>query len=165
MSEYYITTIGQDSHRFAFDDAGTGYIKLGGTDIPSEHPFVANSDGDVLLHALTNAISGYTCVNVLGGAADRICLEEGITDSSAYLKEALKDVRNAEILHVSATIECLRPKLMPHIPAMREKISSLLGILESSVGITATTGEGLTGFGRGEGVQVFVLVSWRVFPD
>jgi len=158
---YYVTTIGQDSHRFrdAGDDKG---IMLGGVLIPHDKAFEANSDGDVLLHAITNAISGYTCVNVLGGAADRICLEQGIKDSSVYIEEALKDVHGARILHVSATIECLRPKLMPYIPQMRSRIGTLLGIPETSVGITATTGEGLTGFGRGEGVQVFVLISWEV---
>jgi len=162
MSEYFITTIGQDSHRFDDKTVEGGSIMLGGVPVPYDHPFIANSDGDVLLHALTNAISGYTCINVLGGAADRLCLDEGITDSSVFLKEALKDVHNAEIIHVSATIECLRPKLMPHIPSMRARIASLLGISEMSVGITATTGEGLTGFGRGEGVQVLVIVSWKV---
>ena len=159
---YYITTLGQDSHRFDETTVPGGSIMLGGVAVPYDHPFIANSDGDVLLHALTNAISGYTCINVLGGAADRLCLDEGIKDSSVFLKEALKDVHGAEIIHVSASIECLRPKLMPHIPAMRTVIASLLGIPETSVGITATTGEGLTGFGRGEGVQVLVIVSWRV---
>lgn len=159
---YSVTTIGQDSHRFAEGVNEDGYIMLGGVQVPFDRSFVANSDGDVLLHALTNAISGYTGVNVLGGAADKICLEQGIKDSSVYIAEALKSVVGAKIVHVSATIECLRPKLMPVIPAMKERVAELLGISASSVGITATTGEGLTGFGRGEGVQVFVLVSWVV---
>ncbi len=159
---YYITTVGQDSHRFK-EGTGEGEgIMLGGVLIPCDMAFDANSDGDVLLHAVTNAISGYTCVNVLGGAADKLCLEQGIRDSSVYIAEALKDVHGAQILHVSATIECLKPKLMPYIPKMRSRIASLLDIPELSVGITATTGEGLTGFGRGEGVQVFVLISWKV---
>lgn len=160
--DYFITTIGQDSHRFTDEIVEGGAIMLGGVPVPHNRAFEANSDGDVLLHAITNAISGYTGVNVLGGAADVICLEKGIKDSSVYIGEALKDVKDAQILHVSATIECLRPKLKDHIPAMKEKVASLLGISASSVGITATTGEGLTGFGRGEGVQVFVMISWRV---
>ncbi|MBR2523352.1 MAG: 2-C-methyl-D-erythritol 2,4-cyclodiphosphate synthase [Clostridiales bacterium] len=161
MSDY-ITTIGQDSHRFLEGENPDGFIMLGGTKIPHDRAFQANSDGDVLLHAITNAISGLSGVNVLGGAADRICLEQGIKDSSVYIAEAMKDVHDAGILHVSATIECLRPKLMPHIPAMKARVADLLGIKPSSVGITATTGEGLTDFGRGEGIQVFVLISWKV---
>ena len=163
--EYFITTIGQDSHRFEEGTVEGGSVMLGGVAVPHNRLFSANSDGDVLLHAITNAVSGYTGINVLGGAADVICLEQGIKDSKVYLREALKDVHNAEILHVSATIECLRPKLKEHIPAMKSSVASLLGIPDSSVGITATTGEGLTGFGRGEGVQVFVMVSWRVTKE
>jgi 2-C-methyl-D-erythritol 2,4-cyclodiphosphate synthase len=160
MSEYaYISTIGQDSHAFA--ETGEGPIKLCGVDIPFDRAFRANSDGDVALHAITNAISGYTGVNILGGAADKICLEQGIKDSTVYLAEALKYMEGAKIIHCSMTIECLRPKLKEYIPAMKEKTVELLGIPASSVGITATTGEGLTGFGKGEGVQVFAILSIR----
>lgn len=160
MGEYvYISTIGQDSHAFA--EIGEGPIKLCGVDIPFDRAFRANSDGDVALHAITNAISGYTGINILGGAADVLCLEQGIKDSTVYLAEALKSMNGAEIIHCSMTIECLRPKLKEYIPAMKEKTAELLGIPASSVGITATTGEGLTGFGKGEGVQVFAILSIR----
>lgn len=154
-----VSTIGQDSHRFG-EPCGDTFIKLGGIDIPFDKPIVANSDGDVVFHAITNAISGFTGVNILGGEADRICLEKGIKDSSVYLKKALEYLKDGEIIHCSVTVECLRPKLMPHIPSMKESISSILDIPISSVGITATTGEGLTGFGRGEGIQVFVILTF-----
>ena len=52
------------------------------------------------------------------------------------------------------SIECLRPKITPHIPALKANLSQLLNLTESDIGITATTGEGLTEFGRGEGIQV-----------
>ena len=61
-----ISTIGQDSHRFG-EPAGDTFIKLGGTDIPFDRPIEANSDGDVVYHAITNAISGFTGINILGG--------------------------------------------------------------------------------------------------
>ncbi len=154
-----VSTIGQDSHRFG-EPCGDTFIKLGGIDIPFDKPIVANSDGDVVFHAITNAISGFTGVNILGGEADRICLEKGIKDSSVYLKKALEYLKDGKIIHCSVTVECLRPKLMPHIPSMKESISSILDIPISSVGITATTGEGLTGFGRGEGIQVFVILTF-----
>ena len=160
MGEYvYISTIGQDSHAFA--ETGEGPIKLCGVDIPFDRAFRANSDGDVALHAITNAISGYTGINILGGAADVLCLAQGVKDSTVYLAEALKSMNGAEIIHCSMTIECLRPKLKEYIPAMKKKTAELLGIPASSVGITATTGEGLTGFGKGEGVQVFAILSIR----
>ena len=59
------------------------------------------------------------------------------------------------------TVECLVPKLKPHLDAIRSKVGELLDIPQSSVGLTATTGEGLTAFGRGEGIQVFVILSLR----
>lgn len=162
MPEYaYITTLGQDSHRFEKGTYEDNAIKLGGIDIPFDRKFSANSDGDVVLHAVTNAISGYTTVNILGGIADKLCLEQGIKDSRVYLKEALKHLTGAEIVHVSLSIECLRPKIMPHIPKMRESLAELLSIPPESVGITATTGEGLNGFGRGEGIQVLVIMTLK----
>ena len=154
-----ISTIGQDRHRFG-DPEGDTKIRLGGIDIPFDRPIVANSDGDVIFHAITNAISGFTGVNILGAKADKICLEDGIKDSSVYLKKALEYMKEGRIIHCSLTIECLRPKLMDHIPGMKESIGTILGIPASSVGITATTGEDLTGFGRGEGIQVFALLSF-----
>lgn len=154
-----ISTIGQDSHRFG-EPCGDTFIKLGGIDIPFDKPIEANSDGDVVYHAITNAISGFTGVNILGGEADVICLEKGIKDSSVYIDKALEYLKDGRIVHCSVTIECLCPKLKPHIPSMKESIGNILGIPASSVGITATTGEGLTGFGRGEGIQVFCILTF-----
>ena len=154
-----ISTIGQDSHRFG-EPCGDTLIRLGGIDIPFDRPIEANSDGDVVYHAITNAISGFTGVNILGGEADKICLEKGIKDSSVYLEKALEYLIGGKIIHCSVTIECLRPKLMPHIPKMKESVGKILGIPASSVGITATTGEGLTGFGKGEGIQVFCILTF-----
>lgn len=164
MEYAYLTSIGQDSHRFTEDvyDPSENGIMLGGYKVPHDRQFMANSDGDVILHAITNAISGYTGVNILGGAADKICLEQGIKDSRVYLAEALKYMGDASVAHVSITVECLRPKLKEHIPAIKESVATLLGISASHVGLTATTGEGLTGFGRGEGIQVFVIMTFKV---
>ena len=153
-----ISTIGQDSHRFGAPQGETT-IRLGGIDIPFDRPIEANSDGDVVYHAITNAVSGYTGVNILGGEADKICLEQGIKDSSVYLKKALEYMKEGRIIHCSVTIECLRPKLMPHIPKMKESVGELLGIPAASVGITATTGEGLTAFGQGLGISVFCIMT------
>lgn len=153
-----ISTIGQDSHRLG-EPCDNTVIRLGGIDIPSDRPIVANSDGDVVYHAITNAISGFTGVNILGGEADKICLGQGIKDSAVYLNKALEYLDNGRIIHCSMTIECLRPKLKPYIADMKESVGKILGIPSSSVGITATTGEGLTEFGRGEGIQVFVIMT------
>jgi len=150
--------IGQDSHRFDFENKNKKFI-LGGVHFEGVTPLAGNSDADVVLHALTNAISGVTCVNILGKKADEMCLKKGITDSSEYVKEALKYLVDVKIVHVSISIECSYPKITPKIPEMRKVISNLLNIPENSVGITATSGEGLSQFGQCQGVQAFCIVT------
>jgi 2-C-methyl-D-erythritol 2,4-cyclodiphosphate synthase len=150
--------IGQDSHRFDFEDKNKKLI-LGGVIFQDCPPLQGNSDADVILHSITNAISGVTCVNILGKISDDLCLKEGITDSSVYLREALKYLGDSRIVHVSVSIECLTPKITPKITEMRQSIARLLDIPENCIGITATTGEGLTQFGQGLGIQVFSCVT------
>ncbi len=150
--------IGQDSHRFDFEDH-TKELILGGVKFPGHAPLKGNSDADVVLHSLTNAISGVTGVNILGSVSDEMCLKHGIKDSSLYLKEALKHLGEKKVIHVSISIECMTPQITPRIPEMRSKIASLLDIPEDCVGITATSGEGLSEFGRGKGIQVLSVVT------
>ena len=146
--------IGQDSHKFDFNDKSKKLI-LGGVVFEIHPPLEGNSDADVVLHAITNDISGVTCVNILGKISDELCLEKGIKDSKVYLEEALKYLNGRKIVHVSISIECLTPKISPKITEMRKSIANILSIPEDSVGITATTGEGLTAFGQGKGIQAF----------
>ena len=150
--------IGQDSHRFDFNDS-TKKLILGGVEILDAYPLLGNSDADVILHSITNAISSITCVNVLGEIADEMC-KNGITDSSKYLEKALTFLDpSLTISHVSISIECKIPKITPYIDSIRKNLSNILGIPTPSIGITATTGEGLTDFGRGLGIQVFSCVT------
>jgi 2-C-methyl-D-erythritol 2,4-cyclodiphosphate synthase len=152
------TGIGQDSHRFLSHDAAKPCI-LGGVIFEQEAGFQANSDGDVVFHALCNAISSLTGEIILGKKADEILSREGITDSRVYLEEALKTLGNQEITHVAIAIEARRPKILPRIPELRTSIADALRLDISQVGITATSGEGLTGFGLGEGLQVFCIIT------
>ena len=151
--------IGQDSHRFEKESSRKLCI-LGGVTFPEVPGLEANSDGDVVIHALVNAISGITCHNILGGVADTMCAE-GITDSAEYLKIAMEDLTSLgmEIGHVSFSIEAARPKIMPRITELRESLAQLLDITPQQVGITATTGEELTEFGKGRGVMVTCIVT------
>jgi 2-C-methyl-D-erythritol 2,4-cyclodiphosphate synthase len=150
--------IGQDSHRFDFGDTNKKLV-LGGVVFENHPPLKGNSDADVVLHSITNAISGVTCVNILGKIADEMCLERSITDSSEYLKEAMKYLEGSRIVHLSISIECSTPKISPRISEMRASLSKLLRLPGNCIGITATTGEGLTAFGRGEGIQVFSCIT------
>lgn len=148
--------IGQDSHRFDLENKDKKLV-LGGVVFEEETPLLGNSDADVVLHAITNAVSGVTCVNILGKVSDEMC-KSGITNSEEYLKEALKYL-NTKIIHVSISIECLKPKITPKIEDMRKNIGRILNIPETSVGITATTGEGLTEFGKGNGISCFAILT------
>ena len=149
--------IGQDSHRFK-EVSEEKKLVLGGVEFEDQLSMDANSDGDVVLHALTNAISGVTCKNILGKISDEMCLKQGILDSEAYVKEALKYL-NGRIVHVSISIECKVPKISPKIEEMRKNIARILQIGENSIGITATSGEGLTECGKGKGINVFTCIT------
>lgn len=144
------TGIGQDSHRFEPEDS-VKPLMLAGVRFEGCPGLDGNSDADVVLHAVTNAVSGITCVNVLGRVSDEMCLRQGITDSAAYLREALRHL-DGRLQHLSISLECARPKISPRIEDMRARLSELLSLPKTSIGITATTGEGLTAFGEGRGI-------------
>jgi len=154
-----VSAIGQDSHRF--EPAGSSKpLILGGVTIPNCVGLEGNSDADVILHALTNAVSGISGQNILGKISDDLC-RGGQTDSRVYLEKAVDTLSAGgwKLTHVSISIEAKRPHLADHIPTIKKSIASLLSIQENDVGLTATTGEGLTAFGRGEGIQAFAIAS------
>lgn len=160
----YKTAIGQDSHRFSDPEAAAKdgrQLRLGGLVLPGLPALAGNSDADVVLHALTNAISGITGVNILGEIADDLCKKMGITDSSIYLAKAIEYLGEWKIYHISISIEAKKPYLSGWIPAIRQSLAKLAGLDPQSVGLTATSGEGLTDFGRGEGIQVFCIITVR----
>ncbi|MGK5593948.1 MAG: 2-C-methyl-D-erythritol 2,4-cyclodiphosphate synthase [Parachlamydiaceae bacterium] len=152
------TGIGQDSHRFLPPNSSKPCVIAGliFEDIPG---FLANSDGDVVFHAICNAISSLTHVLILGAIADELCLKGGITDSEVYLQEAMKTLGNQKITHVSLTIEAKKPKFKHRLTEMRTNVAKVMNLDINQVGITATTGEGLTDFGCGDGAQCFAIVT------
>ena len=147
---------GQDSHRFSLDDKKP--LFLGGLKIHGTQGLEGNSDADVILHALTDAISSITGVTVIGQIADRMC-EEGITDSKIYLAKSLEYLVDYKITHVSIVIECKTPRIDVLVPKLKESIAYLLSIDEEDVGITATSGEDLSEFGRGEGIYSTAIIT------
>jgi 2-C-methyl-D-erythritol 2,4-cyclodiphosphate synthase len=151
--------IGQDSHRIQEPAAGKALV-LGGVVLHEPYALEGNSDSDVVLHAITNAVSGITGRPVLGPAADKLC-KAGEKDSAAYLRVGLDDLTamGYRLTHLSVSLECKRPKILPLIPAMTARIAELTGLAPSDIGITATTGEGLTDFGRGLGIQGFAAAT------
>jgi len=152
------TGIGQDSHRFENNQSVKKLI-LGGVEFENYPGLSGNSDADVVLHSITNAVSGVTGINILGKIADKMCLKNGIIDSREYLKEALKHLDGFIISNISISIEGKEPKINPKINEMKKSIADILNINKNDVGITATTGEELTEFGRGNGIQVISIIT------
>lgn len=132
---------------------------LGGITIPGCIGLSGNSDADVVLHAVTNAVSGLHGMPVIGTIADDLCLKKGVRDSRVYLLKSLEMLTKYKLLHVSVAIEAARPRLATFLPAMRKSVAGALLLAEEHVAVTVTSGEGLTAFGRGEGIQVFAIVS------
>lgn len=150
--------LGQDSHRFCEDEDKK--LILGGVDIPNESGLEANSDGDVIIHALCAAIEQALGRTNFSTYADKLC-KEGITDSAEYLKIAMEHIEEDGYIinNVGISVEGKRPKILPVEDEIKDRLKGILGIEKNMIGINATTGEGLTVFGRGEGVQVFVIIS------
>lgn len=152
------TGIGQDSHRFLPPDTSKP-CTIAGVIFEDAPGFNANSDGDVVYHAICNAITSLTGVLILGGIADDLCLKDGITDSQVYLEEAMKSLGNQKITHIAISLEGKRPIFSPQLLNMRTNIARVMGIEIHQIGITATSGEGLTDFGCGEGVQCLCILT------
>jgi 2-C-methyl-D-erythritol 2,4-cyclodiphosphate synthase len=146
---------GHDSHRFSSDKP----LILGGVLFEGKG-LEGNSDCDVILHALCNALASSIGKGSLSTYADELC-KKGIFDSKEYVKVANGYVKDAgyKVNNVAVSVETKNPKLEHKIPNMKKKISTLLNIDESAIGITATSGEELTPFGKGKGIQANAIVS------
>lgn len=150
--------IGQDSHKFSNDK--NKKLVLGGFEIKNEIGFEANSDGDVILHALFNALSTAIGEKSLGFYADKMC-KDGITDSKKYLEFVLDKVkeRHYKISNVAIMLEGKKPRIDQVIDKIKASLSKLLKIKKENIGIAATSGEELTDFGKGNGMQCFAAVT------
>ncbi|HSX10713.1 MAG TPA: 2-C-methyl-D-erythritol 2,4-cyclodiphosphate synthase [Chlamydiales bacterium] len=158
ITPIYRTGIGQDSHRFLPADS-TKPCTIGGVIFEDVPGLDADSDGDIVYHAMCNAITSLSGVPILGDIARDLCRKDGITDSQVYLEEALKTLGAQKIVHVALSIEGKRPYFDEKIVQMRKKIASVLKIKPAAVGITATSGDGLTDFGCGDGLQCLCVMT------
>lgn len=157
-SPIFRTGIGQDSHRFLSADSSKPCV-IGGIIFEGVPGLDADSDGDVVYHAICNSITSLTGVPILGGIARDLCGKDGITDSGVYLEKALASLGAQKVVHVALTIEGKRPRFEERIPQMRRKVAQVMGLTLDQVGITATSGDGLTDFGCGDGVQCFCILT------
>jgi 2-C-methyl-D-erythritol 2,4-cyclodiphosphate synthase len=151
------TGLGLDSHRFIEGDSNRPLL-LGGVEFEDAPPLSGNSDADVVLHAVTDAISGITGFTVIGPVADEMC-KRGIVDSREYLKVALESLGVWRLTHISIVLECERPPIVPKVPELRTSIARLLGLEIADVCITATSGERLSDVGRGLGIHASAIAT------
>ncbi|HDD64517.1 MAG TPA: 2-C-methyl-D-erythritol 2,4-cyclodiphosphate synthase [Firmicutes bacterium] len=139
--------IGFDIHRF---EKGRKFI-LGGIEIPFEKGLAGHSDGDVLIHSLSDAILGALGKPDIGyyfpDTDEKI---KGI-DSTQILKKVLSIMKKerCKIENIDIVIICEKPKLSPYIPSIKKRISEITGIEEGKIGIKAKTYEKIGEIGRG----------------
>lgn len=152
------TGIGQDSHRFLPADSAKPCM-IGGVIFEGVPGLDSDSDGDVIYHALCNAISSLTGVPILNRIAMELCRKDGITDSEVYVKKALETLGTQKIIHLAFTVEGKRPRIYEKLEQVKKKIASVCKIDEKQVGLTVTSGDGLTDFGCGEGLQCLCILT------
>jgi 2-C-methyl-D-erythritol 2,4-cyclodiphosphate synthase len=149
--------IGYDLHRLA---AGRK-LMIGGVEVPFDKGSVGHSDGDVLCHALCDALLGAAGLGDIGthfpdtdpkwkGAASLLFLER---------TRKLLDERGLQISHLDAVVICERPKLGPHFPAMRAALAGALGIAGGQINLKAKTNEGTGEIGRGEAIAAHTIAT------
>ncbi|SDS53581.1 2-C-methyl-D-erythritol 2,4-cyclodiphosphate synthase [Pseudomonas oryzae] len=146
---------GYDVHRFGEGE----FITLGGVRIPHKFGLVAHSDGDVLLHALSDALLGAAALGDIGRHFPDTDPQFKGADSRVLLRHVVGLVQNKgwRVGNVDATIVAQAPKMAPHIEAMRGHIAADLQVEVEAVNVKATTTEKLGFTGREEGIAVHAV--------
>jgi 2-C-methyl-D-erythritol 2,4-cyclodiphosphate synthase len=132
---------------------------LGGVEIPYEKGLLGHSDADVLLHAIMDAILGAACLGDIGKHFPDTNEKYSGACSLTLLKqvEILMRDKGYKIMNIDATIIAQKPKMAPHIEAMRKNICEVLNASIEDINIKATTEEGLGFTGNGEGISAHAV--------
>lgn len=145
---------GFDVHRFDDNKNSNNHIVLGGVTIPFEYSLIAHSDGDVVIHALCDALLGAAALGDIGQHFPDTSSEFVDIDSRILLRHVVELLakNSFAVGNVDITIVAQAPKMAPHIAAMCENIAADLEVEMNCVNVKATTTEGLGYAGRGEGI-------------
>ena len=148
---------GYDSHRFKAGE----YIVLGAEKIPFEKGLDAHSDGDVLLHALCDALLGAAALGDIGKHFPDSDENFKNIASSLLVKNVMQllDDKGLSVGNIDCTVILELPKLASHIPSMQKNISQLVNTSQDNINIKATTNEGMGFIGRGEGIAAYVVAT------
>lgn len=147
---------GYDAHRFGAERP----LVLGGVAVPHDQGLLAHSDGDVLVHALCDALLGAAALGDIGRHFPDTDPAYAAIDSRILLRRvmaALTD-RGLRVLNADTTIVAQRPRLAVHLPAMQANLAQDLGVAVGQVNVKATTTEGMGFTGRGEGIAAYAVV-------
>ncbi len=147
---------GYDAHKFS----DSGRLILGGVEIPHDKGMEAHSDGDVVIHALCDALLGALALGDIGKHFPDSDAQYRGVDSRVLLKQVMQLVRDAgmKLGNTDITIIAQAPKLSPYIDAMRTVLAADMATAKSNVSIKATTTEKMGFTGRAEGIAVMVVV-------
>jgi len=149
--------IGYDLHRLSEGRK----LMLGGIAVPFDKGSVGHSDGDVLSHAICDALLGAGGLGDIGTHFPDTDLKWKGVSSLLFLEHTRKllDERHLYISHLDAVVICERPKLGPHFPAMRAALAKSLGIASGQVNLKAKTNEGMGEIGRGEAIAAHAIAT------
>ena len=146
---------GYDAHRFS----DQGRLVLGGVAVDYHRGLAAHSDGDVLIHAVCDALLGAAGLGDIGAHFPDNSAEFAGIDSRILLRRVVKTIRETgmRVVNIDATIVAQAPKLAPYIETMRIRIASDVRIEATRVNIKATTTEGMGFTGRAEGIAAYAV--------
>ena len=150
--------VGYDSHRFA----ATGRpLVIAGVTMPGGALVVAHSDGDVVAHAVTDAVLGAAAMGDIGELFPNTDSANAGRDSMEMLRLAVSRLRDAgwRVANVDVAVIAERHKVGPHRPAMRARLAAALGVEPSAVSVKGKTNEGLGWIGRDEGLAAHAVAS------
>ncbi|UYB50688.1 2-C-methyl-D-erythritol 2,4-cyclodiphosphate synthase [Xanthomonas sp. AM6] len=158
MPDFPPFRIGQGYDVHAFGDGD--HVMLGGVRVPHERGVLAHSDGDVVIHALCDALLGALALGDIGQHFPPSDPRWKGADSAQFLLHCAQLLRERgwQLGNADVTVICERPKVGPHAPAMRERLAALLQIDIDRVSVKATTSEKLGFTGRGEGIAAQAAV-------
>jgi 2-C-methyl-D-erythritol 2,4-cyclodiphosphate synthase len=148
--------LGHDTHRLA---AGKPLV-IGGVVVPYELGPVAHSDGDVLLHALIDALLGAAGLGDIGEWFPDHDPQYAAVDSAVLVEKVVAELRQRQwqIVNVDCTVHAQRPKLSPHKGLIAERVAGILRVGRECVNVKAKTGESVGPIGRGEALSADVIV-------
>jgi 2-C-methyl-D-erythritol 4-phosphate cytidylyltransferase / 2-C-methyl-D-erythritol 2,4-cyclodiphosphate synthase len=151
---------GWDSHEFKSGIA----LKIGGLTLPHDKGLAGHSDGDVLLHALTDALLGAVAAGDIGSYFPPSDAKWKGASSDQFLKYAIERVtqRGGRMANLEVTMICERPKIGPLRDTMRARIAEISGVDISRVAVKATTSERLGFTGREEGIAATASATIRL---